>query len=62
MQFKVTVQREGIAKPGFSPHQVQAQVGDSIFWFNADHNTQHQPYLVNPGDWAANPIDPQVFT
>jgi plastocyanin len=58
MEFKVTVQREGVAKPGFSPQQVQAQVGDSVFWFNADRNTQHQPYLVYPGDWAANPIEP----
>lgn len=59
MQFKVSVQREGVAKPGFSPQSVQAQVGDSIFWFNADRKTEHQPYLVFPGDWAANPIDPR---
>jgi plastocyanin len=58
MEFKVTVQREGVATPGFSPQKVQAQIGDSVFWFNADHKTQHQPYLVNPGDWAANPILP----
>lgn len=58
MQFKVIVQREGAGTPGFSPQHVQAQTGDSVFWFNADHDTQHQPYLVNPGDWAANPIEP----
>lgn len=59
MQFKVSVQREGVAKPGFSPQSVQAQIGDSVFWFNADRKTKHQPYLVSPGDWAANPIDPR---
>jgi plastocyanin len=58
MQFEVIVQSEGGAK-GFSPALVQAQVGDSVYWFNADQKAQHQPYLVKPGDWAVNPIEPQ---
>jgi len=58
MQISVTVQRENAANRGFSPQYVQAQVGDSIFWRNADRNTLHQPYLVTVGDWAANRIQP----
>jgi plastocyanin len=68
-QFRDTVQNES-QPVGFTPQpgtghqvgsiqvqdmQVSAALGsDSVFWFNADHQTSHQPYPTNgkPGDWG----------
>jgi len=65
-QFRNTVQSENNSKPkAFTPapetgHQVgpvlvqDMQLGDSVFWFNEDRHTSHQPYPTNgkPGDWG----------
>jgi plastocyanin len=63
-QFRDTVQSEN-PPVGFTPtpgttHQEGSvtvqdmQLTDSVFWFNADHTTSHQPYPTNgkPGDWG----------
>jgi plastocyanin len=72
-QFRDTVQSESNSLPkGFTPqpgtsHQVGSvviqdmQVSDSVFWFNQDHTTSHQPYPTNgkAGDWGP-PVPPQA--
>jgi plastocyanin len=55
MLWRATVQREDPAKPiGFSPKNQQAQIGDSVFWYNEDKDQQHQPYPEGqtPGFWG----------
>ena len=59
MLWRITVQREDPAKPKFDPDTLNLQSNDSVFWFNADKDTQHQPYPLTgtPGAWGGV-IDP----
>jgi len=58
--MRTTVQREDPAKKiGFSPQDQQAEVGDTVFWFNEDRDTEHQVFCVtNNVNWGAV-IQPQ---
>jgi|SRR5579883_2698865 len=60
MPIEIQVRRENVATPGFTPPNTQTQVGDAIYWFNADHTAQHQPYLVKAGDWVASAMEPRT--
>ena len=53
MPIQVIVQRES-APIGFSPRTLNASAGDAVFWFNNDHQTEHQicPRDGAGGDWG----------
>lgn len=56
--MRTTIQRENSEKPvGFDPKSQSANVGDTMFWFNEDRDTQHQ-IVWNNINWGA-PIEPQ---
>jgi plastocyanin len=53
MLWRVTVQQAN----GFSPQNLQAQVGDALFWYNADTDTTHQPVSTDANaKWSIPPI------
>ena len=53
MLWRVTVQQAN----GFSPQRQQAQVGDALFWHNADADVTHQPVSTDPKpNWSIPPI------
>lgn len=58
--MRTTIQREDPAKKiGFSPQDQNAEVGDTMFWFNEDVNETHQVYCdTNSCNWGAV-IEPQ---
>lgn len=63
MLWRNTVQRENGSEPiGFDPQVQQVQAGDSVFWFNQDANTEHQPYPSGGSTtlWFAAPIPPRA--
>ena len=60
--MRTTVQSEDPNKPtGFTPNHIDdAQVGDTMFWFNEDRNTQHLVQCDSPisAPWTGV-IEPQ---
>ncbi|MGN6184124.1 MAG: cupredoxin domain-containing protein [Thermoanaerobaculia bacterium] len=61
MLWRITVQQES-DPTGFDPSDREIQSADSVFWFNADHHTEHQPYPIagSPTTWFKTPISPQA--
>lgn len=59
MPVQIIVQREH-PPTGFDPADLTVEAGDAVFWFNADHKTEHQIYPEGgkPGDWG-DPVPPQ---